>query len=229
MKKPVICTEILYPVGIILLAVGNSLCAFGDFGMSMVIAPAYVLHLALVEVFPWFSFGVAEYTIQAVVVVALIFMTKRVKMRFFLSFCTTLLYGVCLDAFVKVVALLPSLMGLRIGAYIVGTALGSAGVALLFLPYFPPGLYEVLVQEIVGRWHLRLSVVKTVYDLCSLLVAAGMTLLIFGSFRGIGIGTVVCAFVNGPLIHLFGKLYQRAFSSKDALPWRGFFESAKQA
>lgn len=227
MKKMTVYSEVAYLIGILLLAVGNSLCAFGDLGMSMVIAPAYVLHLALAPVFPWFSFGVAEYTVQAIIILALIVMTRRVKVRFFLSYGTTLLYGVFLDMLVKVTALLPSVFGLRIAAYAVGSALGSAGVAVLFTPYFPPGLYEVLVQEIVGRWHLRLSVVKTVYDICSLLVAVAMSLLIFGTFRGIGVGTVVCAFLNGPLIHLFGKLYNRLFTTKDALPWRGFFEGHK--
>ena len=227
MKKTAIYSEVAYLVGILLLAVGNSLCAFGDLGMSMVVAPAYVLHLALVRVFPWFSFGVAEYTVQALVILALIVMTRRVKARFFLSYGTTLIYGVFLDVFVGVTALLPSVLGLRIAAYVLGFLFSSAGVAVLFTTYFPPGLYEVLVQEIVGKWHGKLGVVKTVYDVCSLLVAVAMSLLIFGGFRGIGVGTVVCAFLNGTFIHLFGKLYSRLFAVKDALPWRGFFEGKK--
>ena len=224
MKKVKIYSEVAYLMGILLLAIGNSLCAFGDLGMSMVVAPAYVLHLALSEVFPWFSFGVAEYTIQALVIISLIIMTRRVKARFFLSFCTTIIYGLFLDVFMVVMALLPSLMWLRILAYAVGFAFGSAGVAVLFTTYFPPGLYEVLVQEIVNRWHGKLGVVKTVYDVCSLFVAVAMSLLIFGTLRGIGVGTVVCAFLNGTLIHLFGKVYTRLFEVKDALPWRDFFE-----
>lgn len=227
MKKTVIHSEVAYFIGIMLLAVGNSLSAFADFGMSMVVAPAYVLHLALVKVLPWFSFGVAEYTIQALVILSLIIMTRRIKIRFFLSFGTTLIYGVFLDVFMKVVAWIPSLLGLRIAAFVVGFAFGSAGVAVLFTTYFPPGLYEVLVQEIVGKWHGKLGVVKTVYDICSLLVAVAMSLLIFGGFHGIGVGTVICAFLNGTLIHLFGKLYKRIFVFKDALPWRGFFEGAQ--
>lgn len=227
MKKVKIYSEVAYLMGIMLLAIGNSLCAFGDLGMSMVVAPAYVLHLALSEIFPWFSFGVAEYTVQALVIISLIIMTRRVKIRFFLSFATTLIYGLFLDVFMVVTALLPSLMWLRIVAYAVGFAFGSAGVAVLFTTYFPPGLYEVLVQEIVNRWHGKLGVVKTVYDICSLLVAVAMTLLIFGTLRGIGVGTVICAFLNGTLIHVFGKLYNRLFTVKDALPWRGFFEGKK--
>ena len=224
MKKRTVYSEVAYLVGIMLLAIGNSLYAFGNLGMSMVVAPAYVLHLALSDVFPWFSFGVAEYAIQALVIISLIIMTRRVKVRFFLSFGTTLIYGVFLDVFMMITAVLPSVMWLRIIAYAAGVVLAAAGVAILLITYFPPGLYEVLVQEIVNRWHGKLGVVKTVYDLCSLVVAVVMSLLIFGTLCGIGVGTVVCAFLNGTLIHLFGKLYHRLFTFKDALPWRGFFE-----
>lgn len=228
MKKMTMYTEVFYLVGAMLIAIGNSLYAFADFGMSMVVAPAYVLHLAVVDTLPWFSFGVAEYAIQALIIVALIIMTKRVKVRFFLSFATTLVYGVFLDLFMVVIALLPSLMAVRVVAYVLGVLLAALGVAALFTPYFPPGLYEVLVQEIVNRWHLRLGVVKTVYDMCSLVVAVGLSLLLFGSLRGIGIGTIPCAFLNGTLIHCFCKIYNRIFAFKDALPWRPFFEGKEK-
>ena len=227
MKKPILYSEVAYLIGVLLLSMGNSLSAYADLGVSMVVAPAYVLHLALVDVFPWFSFGVAEYAVQALVIVLLILMTRRVKVRFFISFCTTLLYGAALDACMLVTAWLPSLVAVRVGAYVLSVFLCSAGVALLFTPYFPPGLYEVFVQEIVGKWNRKLGVVKTVYDIGSLLVAVAMSLLLFGTLRGIGVGTVVCAFLNGTLIHLFGKLYNRLFTFRDALPWRGFFEGKK--
>lgn len=227
MKKPILYTEVAYVIGVVLLSMGNSLSAYADFGVSMVVAPAYILHLALVDTLPWFSFGVAEYTVQALIIFALIILTRRAKMRYFISFCTTLLYGVALDIGMRLIAWLPVLLWVRVVAYLLALLLCSAGVAILFTPYFPPGLYEVLVQEIVDRWRLKLGVVKTVYDLCSLLVAVAMSLLIFGTFRGIGVGTVVSACVNGTLIHLFGKIYNRLFTMKDAFPLRNFFEGKK--
>lgn len=227
MKKPIFYSEFAYLIGVLLLSLGNSLSAFADFGVSMVVAPAYVLHLALVDTIPWFSFGMAEYTVQALVIVVLILMTRRVKLRFFLSFSTTLVYGAVLDVCMLLTAWLPPLPGVRIGAYVLSIFLCSAGVALLFTPYFPPGLYEVFVQEIMAKGKQTLGVVKTVYDVCSLLVAVAMSLLLFGTLRGIGVGTVVCAFLNGTLIHLFGKLYHRLFTFKDAFPWRNFFEGKK--
>ena len=62
MKKTVFYTEAAYLLGIVLLAFGTSLMELADFGMSMIVAPAYLLHLKLSQILPFFSFGMAEYT-----------------------------------------------------------------------------------------------------------------------------------------------------------------------
>ena len=72
MKKPVFYTELAYPIALLLLALGTALTAYGGFGISMVVAPAYILHLRVSELLPFFSFGVAEYTLQAVILLLLI-------------------------------------------------------------------------------------------------------------------------------------------------------------
>ena len=61
MKKPVFYTEIAHVLALVLLALGTALTAYGDLGISMVVAPAYILHLKLSQVFPFFTFGVAGY------------------------------------------------------------------------------------------------------------------------------------------------------------------------
>ena len=64
MKKRLFYTEAAYAVGTLLLALGTALTAYGGFGISMVVAPAYLLHLKLVQLLPFFSFGVAEYALR---------------------------------------------------------------------------------------------------------------------------------------------------------------------
>ena len=58
MKKTVFYTELAFFIGLALLAFGTSLTAYGDVGISMEVAPAYVLHLYVSQFLPWFSFGV---------------------------------------------------------------------------------------------------------------------------------------------------------------------------
>lgn len=43
-----------------------------DFGMSIVVAPVYIIHLKLSQIFPWFGFGVFEGVKAGTIVCSLI-------------------------------------------------------------------------------------------------------------------------------------------------------------
>ena len=92
MKKRIFYTEAAYLLGIALLALGTALMERGGFGISIVVAPAYVLHLATS-----LSFGVAEYILQGAILLLTVVLLRRARLRFFLSFVTALLYGAVLD------------------------------------------------------------------------------------------------------------------------------------
>lgn len=53
MKKKTICTEFCYLAGVIILALGTALMEKAGFGMSMVVAPAYLIYLKLSQVLPF--------------------------------------------------------------------------------------------------------------------------------------------------------------------------------
>lgn len=57
--------EAAYAIGQVTIAFGTALMARADFGVSMVVAPAYLVYLKLSESISWFSFGLAEYLFQA--------------------------------------------------------------------------------------------------------------------------------------------------------------------
>jgi len=79
MKKKTFYTELAYVVGIITLAIGTALMEKASFGMSMVVAPAYIIHLKVSEVLPFFSFGMAEYTLQAVLLMLMMLSMQFIK------------------------------------------------------------------------------------------------------------------------------------------------------
>ena len=107
MKKPVFYTEIAYFAALALLAFGTALTAYGDLGISMVVAPAFLLHLYISQFLPWFSFGIAEYVLQAIVLLVLIIVLRKAKLSYLLSFVATLFYGFVLDGSMMLTALLP--------------------------------------------------------------------------------------------------------------------------
>lgn len=106
--KKVFYSEAAYAAGMVLLAIGTALMERADFGMSMVVAPAYLLHLKLSQVLPWFSFGVAEYSLQAVLILLLCGVLRQFRLRYLLSFGTAVLYGVLLDGVIALLAPIPT-------------------------------------------------------------------------------------------------------------------------
>ena len=230
MKKAVFYTEAAYVVGLLLLAFGTALTAFGGFGMSMVVAPAYILHLKLSQFFPFFSFGMAEYALQAAVLLVLSLLLRKVRAVFLLSFVTAVLYGFALDGSMLLTALIPrggTLWCLTV--YAVGVLICAVGISLLFRTYLPPEAYELFMKEMAWKLRKPVPTVKTVYDCCSMVLAIGISLLLFGGIRGIGVGSVVCAFINGALIRACNKLFEQKFEFRDRFALRSRFEEREEA
>ena len=226
-KKPALYPELAYVAGLLILAVGTALMEKADFGMSMVVAPAYLLHLRLSPVLPWFSFGVAEYAFQALVLLLLVAVMRRFKKGYLFSFVTAVVYGVMLDATIALLAWLPAeLLPLRLLWYVLGMVTCSLGIALLFRTYLAPAAYELFVKELSTAHGWKLSCVKTIYDCTSCAVGVALSFLFFGlwHFEGVKAGTIVCALINGWLIGKIDGLLKARFDFKDGLQLRRFFE-----
>ena len=228
MKKTKFYTELAFFIGLALLAFGTALTAYGNVGISMVVAPAFVLHLYVSQFLPWFSFGVAEYILQAFVLLALVLVLRKAKWTYLLSFAVTLLYGFLLDGSMMITALLPENIYLQIAMYVVGATVCCSALALLFCSYFPPEAYELFSKEVAAKLHKPVHKVVNVYNLCSLALAVVLSLVLFHGIQGIGIGTVICAFAYGYVINFFQKTYGKFFTFADKFSWRKFFEESEK-
>jgi uncharacterized membrane protein YczE len=226
--KRVFYTELAYAIGIIVLALGTALMERADFGMSMVVAPAYLLHLKVSEFLPWYSFGVSEYVLQAVLLAVLSLMMRKFKKGYLFSFITAILYGSLLDLSISAVARI-DLHGtvFRIACYFLGMLFCAAGVALLFHTYIAPEAYELFVKELAAKCGKDIGRVKTIYDCVSCLIGIALSFVFFGfgRFEGVKLGTVICALVNGTLVGWCSKWLEAAFCFRDRLKLRKFFET----
>ena len=80
--KKVFYSELAYVFGMVVLALGTAMMERADFGMSMVVAPAYLVHLRISQAFPAFTFGMAEYCLQAVLLIGIAMITRRRKIKY---------------------------------------------------------------------------------------------------------------------------------------------------
>lgn len=231
MKKPVFYSEVAWLIGMFLVAWGTAFTAWADFGISMVVAPAYVLHLAMNNIWEWFSFGVGEYVLQAIVLVIMMFLLRKVKLRYFLSFVVAIFYGFILDLGMAATgSIMPHNVdaALRITVYVAGDLAVCFGIALILRSYLPPEVYEMFVKEVANKGHFKISTIKTFYDCASLLLAVVMSLSLLGKIEGVGIATVICAFVNGFLIGKSGALLDGFWEFRDIFPVREKFEEGEK-
>jgi len=226
MKQRLMHRETAYILAMMILSLGTALMERADLGISMIVAPSYLLHLKVSQSLPWFSFGVAEYIMQTVVLMLVIIFMGRLKLAYFFAFVSAALSGVLLDMAIAVIALIPfEGMGARLVYYVLGMCIGSFGVGLIFHSYVTPGAYESFVKELAPKFGFDLGKFKTCYDLSSLLVGVIFSFAFFGfgNFVGIRLGTVVCALVNGTLVACSARLVDRLFYFEDAIPKLGKF------
>ena len=153
MKRRTFYTELAYILGLIVLAFSAALMEASDLGVSMIVAPAYLLHLKLSQTFAFFTFGMAEYTLQAALLIVMVMVLGRFRLYYLFSFITAVLYGLLLDGSMAIVALLGvSGMAGRITCFTAGVICCAVGVSLLFHTYIAPEVYELFVKEIAAKY-----------------------------------------------------------------------------
>jgi uncharacterized membrane protein YczE len=222
MKKIKIYGEIVYLISLIVISFSVAMLTAVDYGISMIVAPAYILSQKLT----FLTFGQCEYIIQGILFILFCILMKKVKPIYLVSFLTCLIYGLFLDLWrVLIPAFNPSITPVgsmetwvRITFFIVGNLLTSLSVALSFKAYIYPQVYDFFVRDVVYKYKLKAGLFKTLFDLTFLAIGVVLTLCFFGKFVGIKWGTMIIAVINGSIITFFSNLYDRLFVTVPLFP-----------
>ena len=224
MKKIRISRELTYLLAVFIMPLGVALMEKANFGVSMVVAPAYIFSLK----FSFLTFGRAEYCIQLLLIVIMCLIIKRFKVSYLFSFVTAFAYGAVLDAFIYLLRYLPAdIFAIRILLCVSGAVITSFSVAMFFKTYLSPCAYDMFVKVIATHFHLHLGHFKVCYDVASLLISVMLTLSFFGKIDGIGPATIICAFVNGIIIGWFSNLFDKKFEFYNKFSLSKYFDNAE--
>lgn len=220
MKKICVSSELTYVAATVLLALAVAMLTAADFGISMIVAPAYLLSLKVGAI----TFGQAEYVIQAGVFVLLCIVLRKFKPIYLMSFVTCLVYGAVLDLWRLIPCFNPSVtqpgsmaMWLRIPMFVVGVLMTSFSVALFFKTYLYPQVYDFFVKAVALRYGIKLPMLKTCVDITLLTTSTIMTFAFFGKLVGLNWGTIVMAVFNGTIIGFFSKGLDKHFEFRPSL------------
>lgn len=213
-KKIKISSEIAYIFAIVALAFSVAMITITDFGVSMIVAPAYILSQKL----GFLTFGQSEYIIQGLMFVVFCILMKKVKLIYFSSFLSGIVYGAVLDLwrlipiFNQNVTTANDLQIVtRIVFFVIGMVLTSFTIAVFFKTYLYPQVYDFFVKGITEHFNLNRAKFKTCFDLTFLVVATAMSLILFRSFVGVNFGTLIMAVLNGSIIGFFSKFLDKHF------------------
>lgn len=212
-KKFVLYSELAYVLSVVIIALAVAMASAADFGLSMIVAPAYILSQWLGVI----SFGQAEYVVQGILFVILCIALRGFKPIYLAAFGTGIFYGAVLDLWRTLVPLLNPLvtppeslgLGLRITLFVLAEVLTGVSIALCYKAYIYPQVYDFFVSAITTRYGISTVRFKRGFDLGMFLLAVGMSLLLFRGFVGVGIGTLILAVCNSAVIGVFLRLYDK--------------------
>ena len=215
MKKIKISCELDYILAILLLSFSVAMISCTDFGLSMIVSPAYILSQKL----GFLTFGQSEYVIQGVLIVLFCILMRKVKPIYFTSFGTGLIYGAVLDLWRLVIPHFnPSVtppgslpVPLRLLYFVLGMTMTSLSIAMFFRTYLYPQVYDFFVKGVSQKFGLDRNKFKICYDAAFLAISCAMSLILFRRFVGVGFGTLIMTACNGLLIGAFGKMLDRFF------------------
>ena len=206
-KKITLHGEFVYVAAILLLSLAVAMLSAANFGVSMIVAPAYIISQKLGVI----TFGQGEYLVQSLLFIAFCILMKKVKLVYFSSFATCLIYGAVLDLWRKFVIV-------RILLFIGGMVLTSFSVMLFYKTYLYPQVYDFFVKGISARFNRDRTKFTIAFDFSCLAVSCVLTLVLFRKFVGIGIGTLVLTALNGFIIGWFDKLFDKCVDLKPMFP-----------
>ena len=220
MKKIGKMAEIAWLIGTFLCAFGVALCTKASFGLSMMAAPPYIIHLRLVEFFPWYSQGTSSYIFEGSMLVVMCLLICKFRPKYLLSFLSSMLFGYALDFWNFLLGgngAFATLAG-RGFSFIGGMLCISIAVAFMFRTYLPAQTPELLVMEVAKHFKTDTTKIKLILDMTCLALSFSLSLLLTGKLTGIHVGTVILAFGNAPLIKLWGKVIEKFFTFDPMFP-----------
>ena len=207
MKKWHWHSEIIYLVATLMVSLGVALSIAANFGISVLSAPAYLLHLKI-----GFSMTISEYLCQIILIIIFCIIMKEVRILYLSTFITTIIYGL----FLRLIQFIPCFSeGIELNIFIrilylsISILLISLAISLFARTYLYPQIYDLFIIAIPNKYHLNQGIFKLINDLSFLAISVLLGFLFFGKLMGVGIGSIIFAVITGPLVNIWNKLLDK--------------------
>lgn len=103
MTKKAISSEVLYLIGLASLSFAVNIMEQADFGMSMIVSPAFILSKSV----SFLTYGQAEYIVASLIFILFCIIMKKFKVAYLSSFITGALYATMADVWKVILPVYP--------------------------------------------------------------------------------------------------------------------------
>ena len=186
-------------LGLLINSFGIALITKAGLGTSQISSIPYVLSFE----FDGLSFAMGTFLVNVVFILVQIALLGR---SFFPAQLLQLPVNIVFSSFLGVAMsvlgwVAPTTAPGQLAVLLLGCCVLGCGIAIECAPnlIFVPG--EGIVYAIAQVTHKKLGSTKVVFDVCLVVSSFSLSMLLFGSLRGVGIGTIVCACFTGFVVN----------------------------
>ncbi len=203
MKRQISC-EWTWLAALLINSFAITILVRSSFGISTLSS----LPLVLYEIFPVLSFGMTNFLVQTVLLVAVMAITRQPKVSYLFSFLISFVFGLLIDLMGVLTAGWPHTLAFRIFLFLAGWGLISLGGAMFVLSRLPLMPFDCAVRDLAVYLHRPVRPIKTLLDLLFVTSAALLSVHFLKTLVGIGVGTLIMAGSTGTLVQFFIDLLQ---------------------
>lgn len=195
-------------LGLVFNSFASTLMIKSQFGLSSITSVPYALSLA----FDKLTYGTWNYIFQCTLIAILVIATRKFKIGYIISFFLAIVFGYLIDFFNStIIQILPNGLLLNTIYFIVSFSMISVGMSLLLNCNTPVLPVDTFTRDLPAHFNIPYKRSKTTFDLSCLAVTIIISLIFLKRLVGIGIGTVVCAFITGKVVSCINSFINERF------------------
>ena len=198
--------------GVMMISFAITLMVKADLGISTISSLPYVLSVA----FPQISFGIWNPIFHVALLIVLVVITKRIKTGYAISLLMSAAFGLVLDMFGRLLSPLPVDMEFRLLYAVASYVVMCFAISLMVNSKVPLMAVDAFINDLTQHYHVTFRRLKTIFDITCLALSAIFSFLFVGELVGIGIVTIVMAFITGSGVHLATRILNKVFVIR---PW----------
>jgi uncharacterized protein len=204
-RKIKIPGEVSFVIGLLLVSFAIPLMVIAGFGISTISSLPFVFS----QIFDQISFGIWNPIFQLGLLILLLVMTRKFKSGYVISIVLSVVFGMILDVFTHLLSGLPTELWQRILYFIVSYVTMCVAISLMVGSKIPLMIIDTFINDMTIFFHVTYRRIKTLFDIICVTLSVILSMVFLGHLAGIGIGTVLLAFITGMGVHVVNTIQSR--------------------